>query len=770
MMSTTESAHEHVISLLDLRATQPSLAGGKASVLARLARAGHPVPAGYVVTPSSFVWAAPDALDGGGHGEPRLSPQARTELDLVLQLMGDRVAVRSSGIAEDRAEASFAGQYETVLDVEGLLAVELAILSCVQSARSLRVLAYRATRRVDAAPMAVLVQRMVRARAAGVAFTAHPITGERGVTVLSAVAGLGESLVSGLSNAEEWEIRGAPLRRRGQLEVLSPHEAAAIGRLANDVAGDAPTDVEWALTGPRHAPAVSLLQARPMTALPAALSWEPGAPGGYIRNFRLGEWIGAPVTPLFESWMLTDLEEALHADLEALMGLRSPRPLHVVVNGWYFYGGLNYQPEPLALLGALPRIARSCASSARRAQLFTVIPPLASLGFERELSRWRETTLPGLRALVARAAGEVEHATPPRLMALVQELVDETARQVCSIVGVAGYAAKAEGRLVEFWNVHLGAHPGSSFELVSGARVAPEAHDVEGLDPVFPTLGERGPLPPGPSDEQVSRALERRDEAERRALAALPPRLRRRFSALVTEARRAHAARLEQTSVLTLGWPVLRRALLRLGASLVEARHLVRSEHVFFLTRSELTEAVGGQSRAAPGELASLVDARRATWQRQRRLSPPLVIGAPTGLLKDVTELFSRLLRHDEHDAPDALVGMPGSPGRVSGVARVVLGLDELDRLLPGEILVAPITTPAWTLAFGRALAIVTDTGSVASHASIVAREYGIPAVVGVGQATTKIVDGQRITVDGGRGVVRLAAAPEPPTTTGTAP
>ena len=92
----------------------------------------------------------------------------------------------------------------------------------------------------------------------------------------------------------------------------------------------------------------------------------------------------------------------------------------------------------------------------------------------------------------------------------------------------------------------------------------------------------------------------------------------------------------------------------------------------------------------------------------------------------------------------------------MTGPARVVRSVDELHRLLPGEVLVAPVTTPGWTAAFSRALAVVTDTGSVASHASIVAREHGIPAVVGTGNGTARIVDGQRITVDGSRGVVRL--------------
>lgn len=99
-----------------------------------------------------------------------------------------------------------------------------------------------------------------------------------------------------------------------------------------------------------------------------------------------------------------------------------------------------------------------------------------------------------------------------------------------------------------------------------------------------------------------------------------------------------------------------------------------------------------------------------------------MIVGELIGLGKEAFGEFLSLLHHPEHDENDALVGMPRSPGRVSGPARVVRCVDELDRLKPGEILVAPVTTPTWTLALSRALAVVTDTGSIASHVSIVAR------------------------------------------------
>jgi rifampicin phosphotransferase len=101
--------------------------------------------------------------------------------------------------------------------------------------------------------------------------------------------------------------------------------------------------------------------------------------------------------------------------------------------------------------------------------------------------------------------------------------------------------------------------------------------------------------------------------------------------------------------------------------------------------------------------------------------------------------------------------GTPASPGRATGPVRVIRGPEQFDQLEPGEILVAPLTAPAWTPLFTRAAAVVTDVGSPAAHASIVAREYGIPAVVGCGDATARLRTGMRVTVDGTTGNVEPA-------------
>jgi pyruvate,water dikinase len=114
-------------------------------------------------------------------------------------------------------------------------------------------------------------------------------------------------------------------------------------------------------------------------------------------------------------------------------------------------------------------------------------------------------------------------------------------------------------------------------------------------------------------------------------------------------------------------------------------------------------------------------------------------------------------VRTRRHRSSNAIVGQPASPGRATGAVRLLDGPEDFTRLLSGEVIVAKGTAPAWTPLFARAAAVVTDGGSLAAHASLVAREYGIPAVVGTGDATTRLRDGQQVTVDGSAGVVELA-------------
>lgn len=217
----------------------------------------------------------------------------------ITALLGDGpLAVRSSAAAEDLGEASFAGQYETVLNVHGRDAVEQAIKTVRASATSARTDQYRASRGlVNGDGFAVLVQRMLQSEAAGVAFSANPLSGARDEIVISAGRGLGERVVSGEAVGDEWLIteHAADCRRCFE-SAIDRLQAIAIGVLARAVEahmGGVPQDIEWAIERGQ----MYLLQARPMTALPEPAQWTPPTPGYWLRTFRLGEWLSDPMTP-----------------------------------------------------------------------------------------------------------------------------------------------------------------------------------------------------------------------------------------------------------------------------------------------------------------------------------------------------------------------------------------------------------------------------------------------------------------------------------------
>ena len=247
-----------------------------------------------------------------------------------------------------------------------------------------------------------------------------------------------------------------------------------------------------------------------------------------------------------------------------------------------------------------------------------------------------------------------------------------------------------------------------------------------------------------------------REAAEAACRTALPPGRRAEFEAFLQVAQRYAAIREEQSRDLTLGWPVLRSCAAHLGEHLVRRHLLAAADDVHFCTRAEVDAAVAGQT--TPLDDASA--ARRVTWERRRRLPAPVTIGRPPRLVGDVIDKAVQAAR-TAHPVEGAIVGHPASAGRATGPVRLVHGPQDFAAFLDGEVLVAKATSPAWTPLFGRAAAVVTDGGTLAAHASLVAREYGIPAVVGTSDATRRLHSGEVITVDGNTGTVTPAATAE---------
>ena len=267
--------------------------GRKAARLAELRQAGFPVPPGLVLTVAAF--------ESGEFTEEVLGALRR----IVTEFGDVPLAVRSSGVAEDGGERSYAGQYETVLGVVGFHGLVAAVRTCWDSAVAAHLQAYQGN--ADRPGLAVLVQPMVPALAAGVAFSANPVTGARDEVRVDVVRGLGDKLVSGQAEPDSWMVRAEPSRLSGAQDALDASQVAAVAALARRVAEEAgePQDIEWA-----WADDLVLLQARPITALP-----DPGPvpvpvefevpPGFWLR----GGYTLKPLSPMNTSTLIRSVNE-----------------------------------------------------------------------------------------------------------------------------------------------------------------------------------------------------------------------------------------------------------------------------------------------------------------------------------------------------------------------------------------------------------------------------------------------------------------------------
>jgi phosphohistidine swiveling domain-containing protein len=265
-----------------------------------------------------------------------------------------------------------------------------------------------------------------------------------------------------------------------------------------------------------------------------------------------------------------------------------------------------------------------------------------------------------------------------------------------------------------------------------------------------------------PEAEQARLAAERENAiAEARSrLAGYPQPVVRRFETLLKAAQSGTGIKEDSHwSVLPLFYQI-RRLALEFGGRLAEAGTLETVDDVFYLTSDELLDGGGG---GVTPPIQQRVKERKAELERFRHMTPPPMLGTMPLFVPDDSGPFSQLMKKGDMaiwsgNGGDAqgLHGSPGSAGVVRGTARVIRSLAEAGKLQPGDVLVTKMTTPPWTPLFATAVAVVTDTGGVLSHAAIVAREYRIPAVVGTGRGTKTFHDGQLLEVDGTAGVVRV--------------
>ncbi|UKA54882.1 phosphoenolpyruvate synthase [Arthrobacter sp. FW305-BF8] len=910
-----------VLGLGDLSASMLPEVGGKAANLGELIAAGLPVPAGFCLTTRAYIQAVePLGLADVHHALQdtpaddlealaSLAARARSQIisaELPTAIAGEvltayraldgvPVAVRSSATAEDLPFASFAGQQDTYLNVIDAVALLDTVRKCWASLWTDRAVAYRASRNIDPATvaLAVVVQRMVDAEAAGVMFTANPVTGRRREAVIDASPGLGEAVVSGAVNPDHFVVdtaSGAVLQRRlgdkrtavrplpaGGTESVEQtaagpgaenqpcltdaqiRELTALGSKAEAHYG-APQDTEWALDVDGK---FWLTQSRPITTLyplpekatrPEKEQERPG-PGEDLRVylcFSLAQGLTRPLTPMGLAALrrigssvaaaagfdvpdprsgpppYVEAGQRIFFDLTAaarstvgrriiprvfdVMEARSAKVLRSVFDDprlsitrrtpWDLLkhvlpiaararvpeAAIRALVRPEAALkrlnrfttefnatlelpqGASPR-ARLDHVEGILSRLFPNLPavlPLAGLGFamlglagkllgagklfgageggarEAGAAGSRTTDLqPVLRGLPNNVTTEMDlelWRVAIKIKSDAESLAVLTGNPpavLAQLFAAGALPAAAQTALAEFLARY--GHRAVAEIDVGMPRWRDDPTHILGVLANYLRLEDPERAP----DRQFSKAAAEAEAQIERLVAEARTRGRLRGVAVRAALRRARLfAGLRELPKfqIVLALAEVRKQLAEVGTVLAAQERLARAEDIFFLDFAEAHQALEG------ADMQDLVAQRQGAYylELERRHIPRM-------LLSDGTEPETLLTAVGT--AAGALSGSPASAGTVTAPARVIL--DPVGaHLEPGEILVAPSTDPGWTPLFLTAGGLVMEMGGPNSHGAVVAREYGIPAVVGVADATSLLRTGQEVTVDGGAGTV----------------
>lgn len=797
---------ESVYFFSELKNRDQLWAGGKGRTLARLYQKGYQIPNGFLIMPSAF------------QGDEVLSQtwtRVRANLEQMRGVMTEiAFAVRSSALGEDSISASFAGQYKTILAVRTDEEVRQAVEAVRRSRHSIEVQAYCAALGMEIPPdMAVVVQQMVPAEISGVLFTADPLTGSRSKMTGNFTFGLGEIMVSGRITPHTFTLQQA-----GSLSLENSYNGPPalkswarrlfkLGRCLEKEMG-CPQDIEWAVVGRK----LYLLQSRPITTLnafnKATGEFNDSLSGDYLwSNVNFSEAMPQVMTPL--SW--TVAQHIYESCSNLIPGFKNSGNI-----GGRPYINLSVLASVFKLMGKREKdILQALESICTRIPKGMEIPtlPLPSWFMAPMVVNFINLSIKWNRAF--RKLPEYLTGNPARcdqIRKRIQEagsrdeLNDLWSREIephlmqgawiyvgtCSRLS---YANKLHSRLTGLVGVddadQLISDPGcispadGEFELLASlgpmlgmARVAGGKIDRAAY---MAQCGHRGF-----NEFELSTPRSAEDPTwfqEQLALLAASPvdaedlliRQRDRFTHAWTRLRDSHPyrasfirSRIKEAALRNHQREAARSEYTRdrwlARAFALRAGQLTGlGDNIFFLTIEELLGVLMGDATAV-----QYIPMRKEKHSQYMALPvyPPFIRGYFDPLrwaadpsrrfdIYDAGTLASRPQASEE--CPNHIInGTPVSAGRVEGVVRRLERPEDGEQLQMGEVLVTSLTDIAWTPLFLRAAAIVTDVGAALSHTAIVARELGIPAVVGCGNATVYLHNGDRVRVDGGQGVVEV--------------
>jgi len=865
------SKHSSVLSFQDIDKTKLELVGGKGANLGELSRIeGIRVPDGFCVTTNAFKRIMEETSQVKGlldqlsllkvedrdkirelSGEIRsiiekitVPEDIHEEISRLLSRLGasNAYAVRSSATAEDLPTASFAGQQDTYLNIIGKASILQHISKCWASLFTERAVTYRLQNGFDHRKvyLSVVVQQMIFPEAAGILFTADPVTGNRKVSSIDASFGLGEALVSGMVNADLYKVRNGEVKdkkisakklaiyalkdggtkeqaiepEQQHRQTLTDEQILQLEHLGRKIEAHfgSPQDIEWCLADDTF----YIVQSRPITTLfpvPEANDQENHV---YIS-------VG-------HQQMMTDAMKPLGLSLFQLSArhmnvaggrlfvditpeLSSPSKRNIIINVLaksdpLFRDALMSVTERdfIKLLPDDEKEQQPGSAPARDFQTLTDYDP-AIVG---ELIQQSETSVAALKQSIQTKSG-------PDLIDFMLEDILESKKdlfrtQGFGVIMTGMNATSWINDKMEEWLGEKGA-AGTLSQSVSNnitSEMGLELLDVadvirpypaviaylqqvkddnfldelpklaggqETKDAILAYLNKYGMRCAGEIDITRPRWIEKPATLIPMILSNIknqePGASRRKFELGLQEALKKEQELLERLKQLPDGeekaretkrmidlvrnlcgyreypkygivsrYLVYKQALLKEAEQLVKAGLIREKEDIFYLSFEELRDVIHNNKLDY-----QIISKRKEDFIRYEKLTPPRVITSEGEIIRG---------RYKRENLPDgAIAGVAVSSGLVEGRARVILNMEAAD-LEDGDILVTSFTDPSWTPLFVSIKGLVTEVGGVMTHGAVIAREYGLPAVVGIENATRLIKDGQRIRVNGTDGYVEI--------------
>jgi phosphoenolpyruvate synthase/pyruvate phosphate dikinase len=891
--------------ILDLTDSANSqMTGGKASNLTILANAGFRIPKGFVVTTeaySKFIQA--NQIEGLAEEYLRnINHEDTGRFNIAIEMMRERienaglpdelvdaiklaytklgsgpVAVRSSATAEDMPDASFAGQYDTSLNVEGVENVLQHVKHCFGSMWTERAVAYREENEIphQQVRLAVVVQSMVDPRCAGVLFTSNPISNSDNEIMIESNYGLGESVVGGYAVPDRYVVAkgtsksrefslisreigtkdtimdkskngigvleskpGLEMSQKSSLEDEEVLKLASIGKSIEELF-KSPQDIEWAID---HDGAIHILQSRPITSGLRTRGTEKDDIF-WTRGYADDYW-NDPVTPLFYSLLGDQITHIVNVEANAIMGYKNmPKELLKLYKGHAYFNldvlrtkvvnemppfirsddVMNYFPDgagpygketmrklPFALTTRIMAEIRimlldgdgsmtktnsvyenwtkqtfepACKEfDARLINLqgkgslsdfmeladdldktmmrhFRMVRyglPVHTLGMNLIthylLKRWLgekaaiklyPVLLSGLEHKTSETNKKIEDlAIEIRKNRELSKIIIETpSRSILSTLQKSGpkftrfmdkfnkflYDFGDRGFTREFYYPRWRETPEYVFDILK-SLVSERARNLELAESVLARKRAK-------AEELVNETIRKQRYGPIKWIL---------FSTILGMARTYVGFRENQRFNLDKWITRERQAYLEIGKQLVASGLLQEPTQVFFLFRNEIRRIIRGISDLDEKAIKELVEKRFDDFLRYENVTPPK-------FLKGNREFDDPL-----PESTEGFKGMPASQGVITGYVRVLGSVEEVSQVQAGEILIVPRTDPGWTPVFSKIGGLITETGGILSHGAVVSREFGIPAVTNVRNACNTFRTGQKVTIDGNRGVVVL--------------